>query len=352
MKLVFINKLKGNEILRKSIVDREGNILLKGGVRLTHEYINKLRNYGVFFVYIEDKLLEDVTQDIYLDEMKQNILQKIPNLFNGFIEYDENKIRASLSVIEELTDYISKTRSININLYEVKAYDDYTYIHCVDTCIMAIFLGEALNLSRSELIDLGTSALLHDIGKTKISNSVINKKERLSKEEFDEIRRHPIYGAQILKKSNLISDSIIRPVLEHHERIDGKGYPFGLTEDKISYWSKIVSVCDVYTAVSANRSYRPRFSPNEAYELVLSGANIMFDDKIVNAFRRTFAVYPLGCCVRLSNGTEGYVVKQNENFADKPIIRVLYDSVTKNPIQPYEIDLVEKINVVIESVVI
>lgn len=125
-----------------------------------------------------------------------------------------------------------------------------------------------------------------------------------------------------------------------------------MTEDKISYWSKIVSVCDVYTAVSANRSYRPRFSPNEAYELVLSGANIMFDDKIVNAFRRTFAVYPLGCCVRLSNGTEGYVVKQNENFADKPIIRVLYDPVTKNPIQPYEIDLVEKINVVIESVVI
>lgn len=352
MKLVFINKLKGNEILRRSILDREGNILLKAGVKLTHEYISKLRNYGVFFVYIEDSRLDDVTGDIYLEEMKQNILQKVPNIFTAFINYDEDQIKASLIAIDELTNYIIKTKSININLYEVKAYDDYTYIHCVDTCIMSIFLGEALGLSKDELKDLGTSALLHDIGKTKIPNNIINKKERLTNEEFMEIRKHPIYGEQILKKSNLISEKIIKPVVEHHERIDGSGYPFRLSGDKISFWSKIISVCDVYTAVSANRSYRPRFNPNEAYELILSGSDTMFDDKVVNAFRRTFAVYPLGCCVRLSNGIEGYVVNQNANYADKPIIRVLYDPVTKDPVQPYEIDLVEKLNVVITAVVI
>lgn len=352
MKLVFISKLIGNEVLGKSIFDSQGKVLLKRGTILDTPLIAKLKNNGAFFVYVEDKDLEDVTEDKKLTELKQVTLSTLPTVFNDFLNCNQKNLRKSLNMIEDLTCYISEVGTVNVNLYEVKTYDNYTYVHCVDTSIMATFLGVSSKLPKDKLKDLGTGAILHDIGKTKISNDIINKPGRLTKEEFAEIRNHPIYGTEILKKTDIINDEIISIVLQHHERIDGKGYPYGLTDNQITPLSKIVSVCDVFTAVSANRSYRPRFNPNEAYELILSGANTMFDMNVVNHFRNNFAVYPLGCCVRLSNGIEGFVVKQNEYFADKPIIRITYDKDTKQSISPYEINLIDKLNVVIESVVI
>ena len=182
----------------------------------------------------------------------------------------------------------------------------------------------------------------------------INKKKvphKLTEEEFLEIKNHPIYGKEILVKNMYISDVVIDAVEQHHEKIDGSGYPYGLKGNQISKFGKVVCICDVYDAVSNDRSYRKKFSPNEAYELILGGSGSMFDEKIVMKFKETFAIYPLGSCVRLSNEVEGYVVRQNKGFPDRPVIRVLYDSETREPVQFYEIDLLEHLDIVIESIV-
>lgn len=351
MKLSFLQNIKVNEILAKDILDGEGNILLKSGTKLSKSNIHTLRSYNIFLVYIEDNNLSDIHHDKHFSKLKQNTLQKLPKVFDQLVTSDYVSCYDSLNTVEHMIDYIIDEGNINTNLYEVNSYDNYTYIHSVDTSIMSVLLGLSLGLDKKNLKDLGTSAILHDIGKTKIPNSIINKKGPLTEEEFKEIKKHPIYGKEILSKTLLIPTNIINGVAHHHEKVNGTGYPYGLKNDNISEFGKIISICDVFTAVSANRSYRHRFNPNEAYELILSGSGTCFDEELVSTFRKTFSIYPLGSCIKLSNGVEGYVVKQNSNFPDRPIIRVTYDFLSKEPISPYEINLLDSLNITITSIV-
>lgn len=351
MRLEFVKNLKGNEILAKSIITETGEILLKDGLRISLNLITKLKKHGVFMVYVEDDRLSDISKGEDFIELKKTTLEIMPNLFNELLEWDRAISTKSIGMVDELIEDIIAQKSININLYEVKAYDNYTYIHCVDTSIMAIYLGTCLNFNHLQIKELGLAAILHDIGKIKIANKVINKRGPLTTEEFREIKKHPIYGKEILERTGVFSNKIIDGVLQHHEKIDGTGYPYGLSKNHISHYAKIIAVSDVFTAISANRSYRKKFDPKEAYELILGGVGSKFDSGIVENFRKNFAIYPLGCCVKLSNGIEGYVVKQNTSFPDRPVIRVVYDSISKESIQIYEIDLIKSLSITIDSIV-
>ncbi|QGU95595.1 HD domain-containing protein [Clostridium bovifaecis] len=351
MRLEFLKNLKSEEVLAKDVIGENGEIFLKAGSKISRNQAQKLARYNIFMVYVEDERFSDISNIKDLAEVKKVTLEIIPNLFNDLLEGDRRNLKKSLNMVEELVEDIVNQNSININLYEVKAYDNYTYIHCVDTSVISIYLGNCLGLSKLEIKELGVSAILHDIGKIEIPNEIINKESGLTENEFELIKRHPIYGKEILEKSGLFSERIVNGVLHHHERVDGKGYPYGLEGDSICDYGKIITVSDVFTAVSANRSYRKKFDPKEAYELILSGMGNRFDRKIVEKFRESFAIYPLGCCVRLSNGVEGYVIKQNKSLPDRPVIRVVYDSITKMPIQFYEVDLMKKLSLTIEAVV-
>lgn len=352
MKLAFVKSLKGNEVLAKDIFSKDGKVLLKLGTLISDEIITIFKSLGISFVYIEDTNLDDINDDKIFHELKQNSFEKLPVIFNSLTGGDTSSIKNTMDVFYMLFDYIiSKDGIVNNSLFDVKTYDNYTYVHCIDTAIMSIFLGTALNLDKHSLRELGIASLLHDIGKIKIPNDIINKKTPLTNEEFDEIKKHTIYGKEILSNYSIISENILKGIAEHHERVDGKGYPYGLCENEISYIAKIVSLCDVFTAVSAQRSYRDKFNPKEAYELITSSCNANFDAEIVNVFMQTFSVYPLGCCVKLSNNIEGYVVKQNKNFPYKPVIRILYNNTIETPIQPYEINLSLYDNLEIISVI-
>ncbi|MCH5138142.1 HD-GYP domain-containing protein [Clostridiaceae bacterium UIB06] len=352
MRLEFINRVQQNEVLGKSILTDEGHVLLRAGVRLTRAYINKLRELGVLYVYVEDERLDDVqVEDERLSELKQTTIRSMSHVMRNVHNCNGKQLKESLGNVREMIDYIIDVGDVNKSLYDIKTYDNYTYIHSLDTCIMATFLGMNSKIDEWGVKDLGIAAILHDIGKQDIPIKLLNKEGRLTDEEFDIIRKHPVYGSDMLKKNISIPSSIIKVVEQHHERVDGKGYPYGLTGNQISKHAKIVCICDVYDAVSNDRCYRKKFSPNDAYELILSGSGTSFDEELVMNFKNTFSIYPLGCCVRLSNGEEGYVINQNKGFPDRPVIRVLYDKSTKSPISFYEIDLLKTSNIVIQSVV-
>jgi len=351
MRLECINKLVGDEVLGKSILNNQGKILLRAGVRLTSNYIKKLHSLGVFYIYVEDSRLEDVLiEDDRLSELKQTTMKSMGTIVKNIYTCNSKNVKNSLNVVEDLVSYIIELGDVNVSLSDIKTYDNYTYVHCLDTCIMSSFLGMSSGFNEKELKELGIGAILHDVGKTKISDKIINKCGALTNEEFEEIKKHPTYGEEILKKNFNIPDSIIRAVSEHHERFDGKGYPQKLEGKEISKFAKVISICDVYDAVSNNRSYREKYSPSDAYEMILAGSDSLFDCNLVKKFKETFAVYPLGCCLKLSNGVEGYVIKQNANFPDRPIIRVLYDSETRKPITFYEINLLENISLTVKSI--
>lgn len=352
MKLVCVKNLQCNEVLARSIYSDSGKVLLSAGVKITREYVFELISNGVYWAYIEDSNFDDVTDDKYLNELKMTTIECMPNIFDDILNHNKTGFEKVYGKVKSLLNYIIEQGNVNINLYEVKTYDDYTYIHCVDTCIMSVYLGILLKLKNDSLTDLGMSAILHDIGKAKIPKEIINKKGTLTVEEFEIIKKHPLLGKEILEDTDFLNCAIIEGVAQHHERYDGKGYPFGYKNDEIALFARIIALCDVFTAVSANRSYRERYKPTEAYEYILGGSGTFFDDKIVETFRNNFAVYPLGSCVRLSNGIEGYVVRQSPHFADRPVIRVVYEGKSKNIIQPYEINLLNSTNLVIESLIL
>jgi putative nucleotidyltransferase with HDIG domain len=352
MRLEFINRVLENDVLGKSILTNDGKVLLRAGIKITENYIQKLKELGVFYVYIEDDRLSDVyVEDERLNELKKNTIKNMSIIMKNINNGNKSVIRESLSRVEELIEYIIEEGDVSKSLYDVKTHDNYTFLHCIDTGIMSAFLGLSMKLKENKLKELGIGAILHDIGKTNIDTKIINKNGILSEEEYIEMKKHPIYGVEILKKIVYIPDASIEAVEQHHERVDGNGYPYGLKGNSICKFAKIVSICDMYDAVSNDRSYRKKFSPNDAYELVLASSGSAFDENIVKKFKEVFSVYPLGCCIRLSNGIEGYVIRQNTNFPDRPIIRVLYDKDTHRPISFYEIDLLQNPSVTITAII-
>lgn len=352
MRLEFINRVSEGEILAKNIFSHGGGILLRAGIKLTNHYIKKLEQLGVLYLYVEDEQLQDIkVEDNRLVKMKRVAMKSMSEIVKSIYQCNYKKTKQSLNIIEDLMEYIIEDGDINKSLNDIKTYDNYTYVHCIDTGIMASFLGLSLKFSGYELKELGKGAVLHDVGKTKVPIKILNKKGSLTDEEFMEIQKHPIYGRNILQKNFNISDIVLSVVEQHHERVDGTGYPYGLKGNSISKYGKIACICDVYDALSSDRCYRKKINPNEVYEFILSQSGKMFDGGIIQKFKDTFAIYPLGCCVRLSNGIEGYVVKQNKGFPDRPIIRVIYDVVTKESVPFYEVDLLKNLQATIVSVV-
>lgn len=352
MRLEFINRVKEQEVLGKNILSSDGKILLRAGIKLNNTYIRKLKELGVFYVYVEDERLDDVqVEDEHLTELKQITMKTMGSLIKNVNNVNKKELKECLSVVENLIEYIIDLGDVNKSLNDIKTFDNYTYVHSLDTCIMTSFLGLSAGLNEASLKDLGLGAILHDIGKTKIPTKILNKEGKLTDDEFKEIKKHPVYGAEILKKNISIPDSIINMVEQHHERVDGKGYPYGLSGNRISKSAKIICICDVYDAISNDRCYRKKFSPNDAYELILSGTGTSFDMNIVQKFRDTFAIYPLGCRVRISSGEEGYVIRQNKGFPDRPILRMFYDTEQNSSIPFYEIDLLKNPSLIIETVI-
>lgn len=352
MRLEFINKVKVGEILGKNILTNDGSVLLRTGVKFTETYIEKLKDLGVFYVYVEDARLDDVSiEDEKLSKLKSIAMKNMSKIMKNVTEGNKKGTKNSLAVVEDLVNHIVSIGDVNKSLYDVQTFDNYTYIHSIDTGIMAIFLGISMKLNESELKELSIGAILHDIGKTKIDKDIITKPGKLTTEEFEEIKQHPIYGKEILEKNFSMSNKILKAVEHHHERVDGNGYPYGLTKNQISKFAKIIGVCDVYDAASNDRCYRKKFNPSDAYELILAGCGNAFDEEIVQNFKKTFSVFPLGVCLKLSNGVEGYVIKQNKNFPDRPVIRVLYEKETREPIKFYEIDLLKCNNIAVQSII-
>ena len=359
MRLELVKNIEGNEILSKNIYNQFGALILPKGQKLVANMKKRLIENGVFFVYIDEndekpnartssnisekkyRLDEEICPEEKIEKLKQDTLSKLPNIFDELLDKNIKVLGALMDIVDEMVGEILESDIINTNLYEINSYDDYTYVHCLDTAIMSIFLGKSINLNPEVMKTIGLSAILHDIGKTKIASSIINKKGKLTPEEYNIVKQHPKLGFDTLRESGLKNPGILYGVLHHHERYDGKGYPSGLKGKDINYIAKIISVCDVYTAIAANRSYRSRFSPNEAYEYILGGAGTFFDPVIITKFRETFSIYPIGCQVKLSNGINGNILRQNRNFPDRPVIKAEKEDVYNNKLS-YEIDLLNE----------
>ncbi|WP_027307744.1 HD-GYP domain-containing protein [Caloramator sp. ALD01] len=353
MRLVNIERVKPGDELAQSILGADGAILLREGVILTDTYIKRLKSIGVEFLYIKDAHLDDLKgQDAEFLQLKSQAVKSVSTVFSKLQYNNVNEVRNTMDTILNIVEYLLENKDINSTyLMELKTFDNYTFIHSLNTCVLALFFGVNLNYTRNMLLDLGMGALLHDIGKTKIPTEILNKKGKLTEEEFEIMKKHTIYGYDIVKNIRYINERGRLVVLEHHERFDGSGYPNKLKGENISMFARIGCISDVYDAIISDRVYRKGFLANEAYEFILGGSGTFFDVELVKIFKNNFSIYPLGVCVRLSNGIEGFVVGHNKGLPDKPVVRIIYDE-KGNSIQPIEIDLSKQTNITIVDVIV
>lgn len=329
MRLVSTRFVEEGSILARPVINSSGMVLLQSGVRVTSSYIERLKALGYDCVFVEDSRLDDVEFHVAITAQTREVAYKTIAKISGHIESGkESSLEVSnvrLSIQQMINDLLYSYDIIG-NLTEIQGYDDYTFHHSVKTTIVALILGIGSGYSEQKLMELGMGVLMHDVGKIKIQETILNKKTPLTQEEFAEIQMHTTYGFEILRQNKDLSSTSAHVAFQHHEKWDGTGYPRGLKGSAIHEFGRLTAIADVYEALTSKRVYRNAIEPNEAYEYIISQSNVHFEPRILEIFKKNISVYPSGSGVVLSNGLRGNVVKQNPSFPNRPYVRMFYEN--------------------------
>lgn len=303
-----------------------GNVItIKAGSRLTDMNITQIhKSDAVSGMYIDEKNCEVRIISSINSQIKEHAISDLHNLADNFMDSGKGVTESDIDKIgntaEQLIDELADKKDILINIADIKMYDDYTFHHCLSVAIMSIAIGIEIGLPRPQLNELGIAGMLHDIGKVSVPIEIINKKGKLTEKEFATVKLHPLYAANHLKERNLVSEHCLAGILEHHEKWDGSGYPYGKKEREIHPYARIMAVADVYDALTSNRPYRVPAPPNEAIEYIMGGMGAHFDEDVIRAFLRKVAPYPVGSKVKLSNGEKGVVIKNDNDHPLRPAV--------------------------------
>ena len=344
MRFVPTNCLREGMILGDNLYNNFGDLMLARGTALTADYVKSIERLKYNGVYIEDDISKDIQIiNVINDSIRAQTVKGIKDVFihceKGSSEVKTDIKNAKLQ-IENIIDQIFANKHLMVNMIDMKVFDDYTYYHSVNVAVLSIVLGVALGMEREELCHLGFAALFHDIGKVFVNKDVLNKDGKLTPTEFEEIKTHSLLGCNHIKKGYGVSNTSYVGILDHHEKYEGGGYPNNLVGEKISWYGRIIAVADVYDALTSDRPYRKAMLPSDAMEFIMASTMTQFDPVIVEAFVKKIAPYPIGTCVKLSNGLTGIVIENYEELCMRPRIRIFKDT-QDNEIEPYEIELAD-----------
>ncbi len=318
--------IRENMRLGVDIIGSSGEIMLTRGTLLTPKYVEGIIRLKYNGIYIEDEWSQDIEiQNVISDTLRASVVKGIKDIFiqteNGNTRVGAMKSEAIKLQIENIVQDILNNRNLMVNMIDMKVFDDYTYYHSVNVAVTAIILGVACGLSRDALVKLGIGALLHDIGKVFVEKEIVNKNGPLSKGEYSAMKEHPMQGYKYVKEYFDVPIHSYAAILDHHERWDGAGYPNGKKGSQISTYGRLIAIADVYDALTSDRPYRKALLPSEAMEYIMGGSGSQFDPSLVKLFTQKIAPYPVGTCVKLSNGVVGVIVENYSHSCMRPKIK-------------------------------
>jgi len=323
-------------MIDQAIIDRTGRILIARKTVLDHFLIDALRKMGVPGVYIREGE-EDPDEDIEVapetletiaklkvadrakvtlsDSVKQRVSQGIQFLYSDTSSSDFAS--TANNITHSLMQAILENDAVAMNIDALKVSDEYTFKHSVDVATMAMIIARKSGMSEKDIYQIGVSGLLHDVGKSRIPNEILNKAGKLTEEEFTVMKNHTLFGYNILKEKSEISDSIVAGVLQHHEKINGRGYPLKLSGRQISTYARVLSVADIYDALVTERPYKKGFSAHDALEMIMAMTEEL-DVDFMRSFIDTVILYPVDTSVTLSNGERARVVMNTPHYPMRP----------------------------------
>jgi HD-GYP domain-containing protein (c-di-GMP phosphodiesterase class II) len=279
----------------------------------------------------EERALQAFTQAIELIEDADDSIRRDGTVSPG-------RVRGA---VRSLIDGVLTNRHSMLQLTGLKNYDEYTFYHSVNVSILSLALGSVISRDEDFLSALGTAALLHDIGKLSVGLDIINKTGQLSAEEWEAMQSHPVAGAQMLTVMAGLDRSAIVPVLEHHMRYDGTGYPSRSAGRGQNLLSRIIAVADAYDAMTSRRSYSAARLQDQAMSQLAQGAGTALDPILVRLFVNMMGMFPPRTVVRLSNGEVAIVVSPTDGDPFNPTVRVVA-AADGELLQPFDILLAER----------
>ena len=350
---------------------------LTNSMKIHDEHIiQKIIDYGIREIYIDT----DKGYDLYSAPTEDEVRQDIQTVINRIVEPERvNRVAVSVKeeivkareiknkaketihsliedikfgkeiktdqveqVVDNMIDSIFRNQDALVSLLRIKEKDEYTYMHSVSVGVLMISFGKHLGFDMRLLKEVGIGAILHDVGKAIVPDAILNKEGELTENEFDIIKEHAQHSRKLLEETIGISDTSITMAAQHHERMDGTGYPFALKGDEISYYSKAVAIADVYDAMTSNRCYQDKSLPSEVLKKLYEWSSYHFDRDLVQQFIRCVGIYPVGTLVRLESGLIGVVLQNGEKNLLEPVVRIVYNTKNGGFVRlPYEIDLAQ-----------
>jgi putative nucleotidyltransferase with HDIG domain len=249
--------------------------------------------------------------------------------------------KAARALVDSLAQAVSANRTALIALTALKNYDNYTFTHMVNVSILTMSQARALGIEGTMLRELGLAALMHDIGKVRTPTEILNKPEKLTDDEFKIMRMHVVDGAEILRRTPEMPN--IAPVIafEHHLRIDGTGYPFGVKRFGLNIGTQLCSIADVYDAMRSQRAYQEAFPSDRILEVMKRNDGHQFDQHLVRRFTQLLGIYPPGNLVRLDDGAMAVVMAVHAPDPFKPRVKLIATPTGEPLDTPYEINLWE-----------
>lgn len=244
----------------------------------------------------------------------------------------------ALPMVEDIAASVARNPAAFISIVRLKRRDDYTYMHSVAVCALMVALAQQLGWEEARVREAGMGGLMHDLGKALTPLEVLNKPGRLTREEFEIMKRHPEDGWRMLREGGTASDIVCDVALHHHEKYDGTGYPHGLAGEDISVFARMGALCDVYDAVTSVRSYKEPWDPALTMRRMVSWKG-HFDPVLTQAFVKSVGIYPVGSLVRLASQRLAVVVETNAQALLHPRVKVFHSASRHEPLPHVVLDL-------------
>ena len=339
-----VKKLKAGMVVSQSIYNKKGGSYLVKGQPLTAQYIQKLKKIGIptvsvtstnpnYHIMPPDDIVQETTR-----------VDAIHHIVEAFQDVEDSG-QLSVDAVQDVTDHILfdviQRRENLVQLTDIRLHDTYTFAHSVNVAILSAMLGLLCHYTKKDLALLTLGALLHDLGKIKISSKILNKTSRLNNEEFSIIQNHPMEGARRIREMGALLPSpglLAAIAAQHHEHIDGKGYPQHLTGDQLHRFSKIVAIADVYDALTSERPYKKAYTPSITHNIMVNVNKGHFDEELLNLFFNNVAIYPVGTILKTTRGF-AIVTKCEFGYTETPSICIFANPEGKILSEPIRLDL-------------